>query len=134
MEKRIVTIRKCIGFLLLFCLLIPSVSTLAFAEAVEQDMYPDELWEPHVETDVSLSTGQVTEWSCITFGSYPQTEILAAPSSAVDDYAVQEGDFVEDPDLYEKLTQAVLPTGRGITVGKKEMSGIISASIPSAGA
>ena len=105
-EEGIAMKRRCIAALLFLCMFIPSVSTLAFAEAVEQDMYPDELWEPHVETDVSLSTGQVTEWSCITFGSYPQTEIVAAPSEAVDDYAVQEGDFLEDPDLYEKLTRA----------------------------
>ena len=90
---------------MLFCLLIPSVSTRALAEALEQSLYPDEMWEPHVETDNSLSTGQVTVWSCITFGSYPQTEIAATPSDAVDD-AIQEGDFLEDLDLYNKLTQA----------------------------
>ena len=106
MEKRIVTIRRYIGFLLLFCLHIPSVSTRALAEALEQSLYPDEMWEPHVETDDSLSTGQVTVWFCITFGSYPQTEIAATPSDAVVDDAIQEGNFLEDPDLYNKLTQA----------------------------
>ena len=98
--------RRCIAVLLIFCLFIPAVSTPVFAQALEQVTYPDEIREPSVETDDSLSTGQVTEWSCITFGSYPQTEIVAGPSAAVDDYAVQEGDFLEDPDLYEKLTKA----------------------------
>ena len=112
MEKRIVTIRRYIGFLLLFCLHIPSVSTRALAEALEQSLYPDEIGEPHVETDDSLSTGQVTVWSCIMFGSYPQTEIVAAPSDAVVDDAIQEGDFLEDPDLYNKLTQAEWKDGQ----------------------
>ena len=82
--------RRYIAVLLFFCLFMPGVSMSALAEALEQDIYPDEIREPYVETDDSLSTGQVTEWSCITFGSYPQTEILAAPSTSVDDYAVQE--------------------------------------------
>ena len=64
------------------------------------------LTNPIVKKDDSLSTGQVTEWSCITFGAYPQTEIIPAPSNAVDKYAVQEGDFLEDPVLFKKLTQA----------------------------
>ncbi len=63
------------------------------------------LTNPIVRKDDSLSTGQVTEWSCIYFGSYPQTEIILAPSTAVDKYAVQEGDFLEDPVLFKKLTQ-----------------------------
>ena len=97
---KIVTIRRRIGFLLLFCLLVPGDLTRAPAEALEQNLYQDEIWEPCVETDESLSTGQVTVWSCIMFGSYPQTEIVAAPSAAVDDDAIQEEDFPEDPDLY----------------------------------
>ncbi len=64
------------------------------------------LQEPVVEPDTGLSTGQVTQWSCITFGAYPQTEIVPVPSSAVDDYAVQDGDFLVDPALYEQLAQA----------------------------
>ena len=112
MEKGSTMKRRYIAVLLFFCLFMPGVSMSAPAEALEQNIYPDEIREPCVETDDSLSTGQVTEWSCITFGSYPQTEILAAPSSAVDDYAVQEGDFVEDPDLYEKLTQAEWEDGQ----------------------
>ena len=98
--------RRCIAVLLFFCLFIPGVSAPVLAQALEQNLYPDEIREPSVETDDSLSTGQVTEWSCITFGSYPQTEIVGEPSTAVDGYAVQEGDFLEDPNLYKKLTQA----------------------------
>ena len=71
-EEEIAMKRRCIAVLVFFCLLIPCVSTPALAEAMELDINPDEIWEPYVETDVSLSTGQVTEWSCITFGSYPE--------------------------------------------------------------
>ena len=66
----------------------------------------ESLYEPVVEEDDDLSTGQVTEWCCVTFGSYPQTEIVSGPSAAVDSYAVQEGDFLEDPALYEQLVNA----------------------------
>ena len=100
MKKRIAA-----GFLLL-CLLAVSVQAFSFAEALEQDRYGDWIWEPYVETDESLSTGQVTLWSCITFGSYPQTEIVPAAFTAVDGYAVQEGDVLEDPALYEQLACA----------------------------
>jgi len=97
--------RIAAGFLLL-CLLALSVPVSAFTEALEQDYYEAWIWEPHVDNDDSLSTGRVTYWSCITFGSYPQTEIVASSFTEVDDYAVQEGDVLEDPGLYEKLTGA----------------------------
>ena len=100
MKKRIAAV------LLLFCLLALSVQVSVFAEAAEQDPYESWIWEPYVEKDDSLSTGQVTTWACITFGSYPQTEIVASAFTAVDDYAVQEGDVLEDPVLYEKLSGA----------------------------
>lgn len=91
---------------LLLCLFILSVSSFAFAEALEQDSYADWLWEPYVEKDDSLSTGQVTQWACVYFGSYPQTEIVPAAFTAVDDYAVQDGDVLEDLALYKKLAEA----------------------------
>ena len=100
MKKRIAA-----GFLLL-CLFALFVQASAFAEAVEQDLYEAWIWEPSVKKDDSLSTGQATCWSCVTFGSYPQTEIVASAFDAVDDYAVQEGDVLEDPGLYEKLARA----------------------------
>ena len=62
--------------------------------------------EPYTQRDDSLSTGLVTEWDCVTFGTYPQTEIVPAAFTAVDDYALAEGDVLEDPALYETLAQA----------------------------
>ncbi len=100
MKKRIAA-----GLLLLFLLAL-SLQVSAFAEALEQDQYESWMWEPYVGKDDSLSTGLVTCWSCITFGSYPQTEIVASSFTAVDDYAVQEGDVLEDPGLYKKLACA----------------------------
>ena len=82
--------RMLAGFLCL-CLFILSVQAFAAAEALEQDLYEDWIWEPVVEKDDVLSTGQVTEWACISFGSYPQTEIVSSSFTAVDDYALQEG-------------------------------------------
>ena len=73
MKKRIAA-----GFLLL-CLLVISVQGLSSAEALVQDRYEDWLWEPYTEEDPSMSTGQVTRWACVTFGSYPQTEIGDRP-------------------------------------------------------
>ncbi len=92
--------------LLLICLFVLFIQVPAFAQAQAQDQYEDWIWEPRVEKDDSLSTGQVTSWACVTFGSYPQTEIVSGSFSAVDDYAVQAGDVLEDKDLYEELVNA----------------------------
>ena len=100
MKKRIVA-----GFLLL-CLLIMPFHVPAFAEALVQDQFEDWIWEPRVENDDSLPTGQITLWSCVSFGSYPQTEIVSGDFTAVDDYAVQEGDYLVDCNLYKELTKA----------------------------
>ncbi len=98
--------RKWIAVLLLVCLLAGPVRASAAAEALERAQYADWLWEPQVSADASLSTGQVTQWACVTFGSYPQTEIIPAPSAAVDDYAVWDGDYLMDPTLYGHLIRA----------------------------
>ena len=88
----------------LLCLLILCLGVSAYA--AEASLPAWSLSEPVVVKDESLSTGQKTRWSCITFGSYPQTEIVSAPFSAVDTFAVQDGDILEDPALYEKLGRA----------------------------
>lgn len=51
-------------------------------------------------------TSHVTKWSCIYFGEYPTAEIVDGPFSSVDDYALSEGDVMEDAVLYDKLTKA----------------------------
>ena len=97
---------------LIFCALFGSAAASVLAEALPRDSAAEWLWEPYVEKDAALSTGQVTEWACVTFGAYPQTEIIPAASAAVDDFAVREGDFLEDPVLYESLLNAEWEDGQ----------------------
>ena len=52
------------------------------------------------------ASNHVTKWSCIYFGHYPTTEIVGEPFSAVDDYALSEGDVMMDAALYDKLAKA----------------------------
>ena len=98
--------KRTVAIFLFLCLFVGLVQLSAFSEALPQNLYADWIWEPYVEKDATLSTGQVTLWSCISFGSYPQTEIVSADFTAVDEYAVQLGDVLADPDLYEKLVSA----------------------------
>ena len=49
----------------------------------------------------------VTRWECILFGSYPANEVVSGSFSAVDDYALLDGDVITDATLYNKLEQAV---------------------------
>ena len=85
------------------CLLMLVLHAAAYAEAMLAEL---PLAEPVVQADAGLSTGQVTKWCCITFGEYPQTEIVPSDFSAVDEYAVQEGDVLVDPKLYLRLLNA----------------------------
>ena len=131
MKKRITAV------LLLLCLLLLSLRAPVLADALEQESWPDWIWEPVVEKDASLSTGQVTEWACVTFGAYPQTEIVPAASSAVDDYAVNEGDFLVDPALYEALARAEWQDDEteisGVRYRRLSREGAVTAAADSAG-
>lgn len=85
------------------CLLILFLPAVGIMEALPADA---PLYEPVVSPDAALSTGLVTEWCCVTFGSYPQTEIAAAVPDSVDAFAMREGDFQVDPELYARLADA----------------------------
>ena len=50
---------------------------------------------------------KVTRWECILFGSYPANEVVGGGFSAVDDYALLDGDVITDATLYNQLEQAV---------------------------
>ena len=65
-----------------------------------------ELFEPVVEEDASLPSGLKATWACVTFGSYPTREVVSGDYSAVEDYALREGDVISDAALYEQLTKA----------------------------
>ena len=101
--------RRWIAAILALCAMT-LLAVIPASAAAETSPAADGLWEPYTEADPTLSTGQITYWCCVTFGAYPQTEIVAAPSGAVDDYAVQDGDFCVDPVLYEQLER---PRGTG---------------------
>lgn len=61
---------------------------------------------PVITSDKSLPGESKTTWDCVCFGSYPMSELVDGDFSAVDDYALREGDMIRDPDLYAKLTNA----------------------------
>ena len=49
---------------------------------------------------------KVTRWECIHFGSYPANEVVSGSFSAVDDYALEEGDVIVDATLFSQLENA----------------------------
>lgn len=61
---------------------------------------------PVVTSDKSLPGESKTTWDCVYFGSYPMSEVVESAFSAVDDYALREGDVITDPGLYAKLKNA----------------------------
>ncbi len=59
---------------------------------------------PWVQNEQSRS--HTTRWSCLYFGSYPTNEVVSGAFTAVDDYALAEGDVITDAALYAQLSQA----------------------------
>ena len=62
--------------------------------------------EPVTVHDDSLSSRQKTTWHCVSFGSYPMTEITGSEYHTIAGYAVDETDVVYDEALYKQLEQA----------------------------
>ena len=99
--------KKALLLIILFCCLcIAGLSVHTFSSEEETGLSDPSLLEPAVEQDDTLSTGQITQWTCISFGTYPQTEIVGTAFDAVDPYALQDGDYLEDPELFLRLTAA----------------------------
>ena len=99
-----------VGLVFLFSLLFASCSNddteeneKASIERTTGDSYK-ELSSPVVRNPQEKN--HVTKWSCIYFGQYPTNEIVNEPFSAVDDYALSEGDVIMDAVLYDMLTKA----------------------------
>ena len=63
-----------------------------------------ELQSPFVSDPQTF--GHTTLWCCLWFGAYPTSEVVGATFQAVDDYALNEGEVIQDAALYEKLTNA----------------------------
>lgn len=83
---------------------VNAVSTYDTPQSIE--LSGEVLSEPVVVKDDSLSSGQKTTWSCVSFGSYPFSEITDGSFDAVAGYAVDEGDVITAPELYKKLGSA----------------------------
>ena len=86
MDKRTVSIRDLTSLIICGLLLLTSCS---------KD-----------ETDDEQPPQEVTRWECILFGSYPANEVVSGSFSAVDDYALVDGDVITDATLYHQLEQA----------------------------
>lgn len=70
----------------------------------------NEISLPQRTADESITGGELTTWSCVYFGEYPQTEIVSGEFNAVDSYALAEGDYISDPGLYAVLCGATWDT------------------------
>ncbi len=77
------------------------------------------LSEPVVVKDQFYSSGYMATWDSIYFGSYPSAEITGHEFSAVDDYAVDEGDIIIDVELYERLVNAEWQDDETVLDGEK---------------
>ena len=88
----------------LFCL--PLVLGLISCEKKAEPPVPEETpadtgyHDPQVELSEDFYGGRKTTWQCVYFGSYPMQEIIPGPTyTAVDSYAVDESDYLIDPNL-----------------------------------
>lgn len=99
-------------WLVILCLLILTVSCSKDDDVPDEkpsserytgDSY-DELNSPWVKDETQNS--HQTRWSCLYFGAYPTNEVVSGTFSAVDDYALADGDVVVDASLYRLLEQA----------------------------
>lgn len=73
------------------------------SERVTGDTYKD-LSSPLVKD--SDKYDHITKWWCVYFGEYPANEVVADAFQTVDDYAIQDGDVIQDANLYAQLQQA----------------------------
>ena len=77
------------------------------------------LSEPVVEKDQFYSSGYKATWDCIYFGTYPTAEVTDGKFTAVEGYAVKNGDIIEDKSLYEKLSMAEWENDETVIDGEK---------------
>lgn len=65
----------------------------------------DSLSNPRIVPDSSMEAGQKVTWDCVWFGSYPQAEVVPASEeyTVLDKEFLQEGDLIQDDELYQKL-------------------------------
>lgn len=74
---------------------------------------------PWIHYAADLPYEHETTWMTVAFGSYPQAEVLAAPCTAVDDYALDEGITIVDAQLYAQLEAADWQHGVAVVNGER---------------
>ena len=87
-------------------LLLSVCMAASFCSCAAPKDQPVSVAAPVVTSDKSLPGESKTTWDCVYFGSYPMSEVVESAFSAVDDYALREGDVITDPGLYAKLKNA----------------------------
>ncbi len=92
--------KKIIAVLLVLCI------SAGLCSCREGNTAEYEVSKPYVTADESLPGKSRTVWDCVYFGTYPTAEVINGEFTAVDEYAVREGDIIEDKSLYERLLQA----------------------------
>ena len=102
-------LRSFICFCMLTVLCLPAFS--AAAQSVTSSdtaqsagvSVPPYMHLPEVKENAETSSGLETTWSCVYFGSYPSAEVVDHAWSAVDEYALQDGDVILDDALFDRL-------------------------------
>lgn len=109
-QSYLVNTIKISAFLCSMLLLVMSCSKDAAEEKEEEQRYTGDSYNglnsPFIHLSASLDKLHETRWDCINFGSYPQAEILDRNSTAVESYAIKDGDVIIDKELYGILSTA----------------------------
>ena len=85
-----------------------STDIMHFAETLEEAFPIPEIDDPVVTADETMPGGMNTVWNAVTFGHYPQTEIvMEAPAESL---SGMEGDIEADPELFQRLQAALAET------------------------
>ncbi len=90
-----------------------------FTGCADNNMENTVLKAPEVVSNDDLPGNIETTWTCVYFGSYPTCEISSGEFSAVDDYAVSDGDIIYDPELYSELEAAQWEDDEAAIKGEK---------------
>lgn len=96
--------KKLITIMLAFVLIMTNVHTVQGETTVN-----GELRNPRMVADATMDAKQKVSWDVVTFGSYPQAEIVSTAGkesySAILPEVLREGDVIADDTVYQKLSQ-----------------------------
>lgn len=98
--------KRTLAGILLTTLTVTALPSMALLTSVKAKAASVTLYNPRIEKDDSMDSGQKVTWDCIWFGSYPQREIVedADTYAAIDEsYYNSQTDVIEDASLFQKL-------------------------------